>query len=89
MIKGVQPKELAKMAQEHKTAEANKEAGKQMTDELIEMAQGQGCSPAFVEFKQLPVTCSLCIGGRVGNYRPTTSPNLTTRQMTEMTLTLQ
>lgn len=24
MIKGVQPKELAKMAQEHKTAEANK-----------------------------------------------------------------
>ena len=29
-----------------------------MADELINTAQRLGCSPAFVEFKQLPVTFS-------------------------------
>jgi len=32
MIKGVQPKELAKMAQEHKTAEANKKRQAKQND---------------------------------------------------------
>ena len=49
-----------------------------MTDELIETAQRLGCSPAFVEFKQLPVTFSqiaLAAGLAITNPSRQTGPN--------------
>jgi len=63
-----------------------------MTDELIEMAQGQGCSPAFVEFKQLPVTFShiaLAAGLAITDPQRQTGPNYAANDRNDFDLTVE
>ena len=57
-----------------------------MSDELIETAQRLGCSPTFVEFKQLPLTFSqiaLVAGMTITDQRKQTGPNYDSQDRSE------
>lgn len=63
-----------------------------MTDELVETAQRLGCSPAFVEFKQLPITFSqitLAAGLAITNPTRQTGPNYATNDRNSFDLAVE
>ena len=63
-----------------------------MTDELINTAQRLGCSPAFVEFKQLPITFSqitLAAGLAITDPARQTGPNYAANDRNDFDLSVE